>query len=430
MNKRQSRLHKELDDLTKEKGYKLLCGWYVDKSTHILICCPNLHITWMTPTRFKDKGTARACKECPIARCVRSEANFREGIKKLGGTVIGIYVESGKGILCLCSKGHTCRPSPDSIKQKYGMCKVCAQNCPKASEKKFREKIKLLGGKVYGRYIRSHVSVLCKCKNGHWCSPHPANINHGHGMCRKCVNKCFDQARENFEEEMKDRSYTIKGKYTGKDNSVLSMCERGHDCDIVPSLVRDGYGYCRTCYPISVHQGKTKDALKILGLDYIEEFRFPATLARFDFKCGDYFVECDGEQHFRYGTRYTPTEADLLESHRRDNFKMNYILSQGYKMLRFDYSWRKKSVQEIADGIIEGMRWMDTNNQSVYLSKPKIYEWVQIEELSALEEDSEDEQEEAKESQKTEDEQEVEEAKELKKKTKPKILIKGKGLLK
>lgn len=45
-----------------------------------------------------------------------------------------------------------------------------------------------------------------------------------------------------------------------------------------------------SCHQVSIGQGKIQQALKMLVFKYKEEYRFPKTLKRYDFKVGKFII--------------------------------------------------------------------------------------------------------------------------------------------
>ena len=75
------------------------------------------------------------------------------------------------------------------------MCLKCVNLCPKQAKDNFYNNIKKLGGKVIGEYVNSSKSVECECEKGHKCYPIPSSIQQGCGMCPKCSRKGFSKVQ-------------------------------------------------------------------------------------------------------------------------------------------------------------------------------------------------------------------------------------------
>ena len=93
---------------------------------------------------------------------------------------------------------------------------------------------------------------------------------------------------------------------------------------------------------------------------------------------GDFIIEVDGQQHFKVAPMFMPTQEKLLLSQKNDRQKMRFIFEKGFKMIRFDYSYAKKSVEYIAAQIKHAMTLLEDEDKLIWLSKPDIYTWLSL----------------------------------------------------
>jgi hypothetical protein len=127
------------------------------------------------------------CRICTGQDPETAKTNFYARILELGGKVLGEYVNSSTRILCVCSQGHECFVSPNSIQQGHGMCRICTGRDPETAKTNFYARILEQGGKVLGKYINTDTPVECICKNGHICKPRPHHLKRGIVLCVKCL---------------------------------------------------------------------------------------------------------------------------------------------------------------------------------------------------------------------------------------------------
>ena len=204
---------------------------------------------WMN---FEDSDYGIRCKKhCKkgminISSKKNCEKRFIKRINELGGQVIGKYLGKDISTNCICKNKHDCNPRPHDILQGQGMCKTCSNKDPKKAEHNFILNIKKLGGRVIGEYLGKDIRV--QCKNNHKCNPIPANVRrHGRGMCRICAQNDPEIAEKNFIVNIERLGGKIIGKYKGKDIRVQCICKNGHDCDPLPSSIRECQGMCNIC---------------------------------------------------------------------------------------------------------------------------------------------------------------------------------------
>ncbi len=93
----------------------------------------------------------------------------------------------------LCRAGHPCSPRPAGVHSGQGLCRVCAGNDPAACEQAFRAKITEFGGTVLEpRWLGRDAPHRVLCPAGHQVTPRPGNVLSGVGMCRVCAGKSWD----------------------------------------------------------------------------------------------------------------------------------------------------------------------------------------------------------------------------------------------
>jgi len=200
------------------------------------------------------------CSRCAGNDSETAKKKFHDNIKKLGGTVIGKYINSSTQVECRCSEGHTCNPHPSSIQQGGGMCITCSNNSEIAKHN-FYTNIKELGGKVIGEYEGKDIPVNCICSKGHHCSPRPNSIRNGQGMCITCAGKDPETVKQNFHDNIKKLGGTVIGKYTYSDIGVDCICSKNHHCNPKPNSVQQGQGMCIIC----ARKGYSKKAISWLN---------------------------------------------------------------------------------------------------------------------------------------------------------------------
>ena len=121
---------------------------------------------------------------------------------------------------------------------------------------------------------------------------------------------------------------------------------------------------------------KTAEALSLLNISCIREHSFPENHRRYDFIIAGFNIEADGIQHFTPG-KYTSTYEDLLESQRIDRDKMMLARSKGFRQIRFDYTWYRKSSKEFAEGLIQAFNaFTQDPSLMVWVSTPSLYTWL------------------------------------------------------
>jgi hypothetical protein len=448
MTHNQTRYYKEICNIAEKKGWLVISDRYDRDNTKMKFKCSEGHERDITPGSFKSKNRKSGCLVCSGQCSIESERKFRENITLMGGIVIGIYEGNKIPVHCICSNGHECLPTPNNIGSGRGMCLKCVDRCPIESEKNFRKSISLQGGEVIGKYRNVHTAVECLCVkkhkcypqpasiqqgrgmclkcvnhcpiecerrfiesitwmggvvvgkykysnvpvdcicvNNHECSPQPASIQQGHGMCLKCVNHCPVQSEENFLKAIAEMKGTVVGKYRYSDIPVECICSKGHKCQPRPAGIQQGQGMCSKCRQSHGERLITKffDELKI---SYEHQARLPEYPSyKYDFLtyCNGkhIYVEFDGIQHFDPNTHYG--KNGLFEAARRRDIKKTKLVVEHYKarMIRITYRTLKCDREEIRGLFIEALYtdkpllFIDVIDKNLHISvNAKIYSWL------------------------------------------------------
>jgi len=256
-----------------ELGGKVI-GEYSKDSVRVECKCKNEHECSPIPGNIRQGQGRGMCLICTGQDPETAKQNFYKRIKELEGEVIGEYVNARVRVECKCKKGHDCNPLPNSIQQGYGMCKICAGNDSKTAKQNFYNNIKKLGGEVIGEYVNNNTPVKCKCKNGHDCSPIPGNIRQVQGMCLICTGQDPETAKQNFYNNIKKLGGEVIGEYVNNNTPVKCKCKNEHDCNPRPSGVQQGHGMCLICTgqdPETAKQNFYK-RIKELGGEVIGEY--------------------------------------------------------------------------------------------------------------------------------------------------------------
>ena len=210
--------------------------------------CANGHECWPRPNSIRNgQGMCRICagNDPVVAR-----DNFYRRVAELGGMVLEQeWLGAWKPHLCRCIDGRECKPYPANVQQGHGICRACAGKDPIVAQKKFYKSIAELGGTVLEkRWLGANTPHLCLCAKGHECKPRPSSVSSGRGICSVCAGNDPVTAWENFRRRVTELGgVVLEPEWLGKDKLHLCRCAKGHECRPLPSHVRDGGGICRIC---------------------------------------------------------------------------------------------------------------------------------------------------------------------------------------
>ncbi len=245
-------------------GGKVL-GEYINSQTSIECECPNGHICNPHPSSIMN-GQGM-CRICTGRDPETSKQNFYANIERLEGKVIGEYVNSMTKIECICSKGHTCYPTPSSIQQGQGMCLICVGLDPETSKQNFYANIKRLDGEVIGEYVNSATKIECRCSRGHRCFPRPVKLQQGQGMCLICAKQDPETSKQNFYANIERLEGKVIGEYVNSATKIECICSKGHTCFPMPVSLQQGQGMCLVCVGLDPETSKRNFYANIKRLD-------------------------------------------------------------------------------------------------------------------------------------------------------------------
>jgi hypothetical protein len=183
------------------------------------------------------------------ARSIRSEANFRARLAELGATLLeSEWLGSHAKHHCRCAANHDCYPRPHDALKTKGICRVCARNDPAAAEAAFRARLEELGAILLEpEWLGALAPHRCLCREGHACSPRPASIQQGQGICVICGGRDPADAEHRFLARLAELGAVMLGPYENAHTAVHVRCTAGHDCWPTPVTVLQGSGPCRAC---------------------------------------------------------------------------------------------------------------------------------------------------------------------------------------
>jgi hypothetical protein len=162
---------------------------YRDTNTRVPVICAQGHACNPRPAGLQRGGGV--CRICAGNYSGAGEAVFLARVAEIGAMLApgAAYCGSGAKVPLICAQGHSCNPSPGSVQQGAGVCRVCAGNDPASAEGGFLARVAELGAALApgGAYRRNNTPVPLICAQGHACSPQPTNVIQGHGICGECI---------------------------------------------------------------------------------------------------------------------------------------------------------------------------------------------------------------------------------------------------
>jgi hypothetical protein len=372
-------------EMAERHNYSII-GKYVNNLTLVDAICDEGHQIKICPGDFK-RGH-RSPKSTKVIRCSnqihlveikRTSLGAKETFIKLaeerGYVVAGSYTNNRTLIPMICDNDHDVMIAPDNFKAGRG-CVKCSKLCPIESERIFIEELERQKFILVGKYVSNNTLVDVICKEDHSIQVRPCHIKRGIG-CPKCAHNCPIEAERTFGEEAIRRGYAIKSKYLGTHAPVNMTCDQGHHIMVMPSNFKRGQG-CGVCNQ-SKGERLVSLTLTYLNVEFKPQYSFPSSDRSYDFGFNSYkggvVIEWDGIQHFSYLPYFHDQNRSFEQERLNDISKTRDVIIRGNKLIRIDYTWIDKSVEELSDFISKAIDSADL----LIVSTPKIYSWLQYE---------------------------------------------------
>jgi ferredoxin len=255
-------------------------------------------------------------------------------------------------------------------------CAKCMGVCPKQAKEKFLSYALEREYQVIGNYVNNKDPIEMRCDKQHIFFTRPVNFNKGDG-CPKCSGLCQEQAEVKFRGLVLARQHQITGTYINTQSQIELMCENQHIFRVTPNNYTKGGG-CNVCSD-SYGEQLIRHVLNYLQIPFGRNHIFPFLPTRkYDFafridNIGVVVIEWDGAQHFSFQYPIHDNEDDFINGQEIDILKTQEVLSHGYKIIRVDYTWLKKSIHDIGSYIHHSI----LSPEPMILSDVHMYKWLQ-----------------------------------------------------
>lgn len=165
--------------------------WLGSKKKHRAVCAQAHSCAPCPQDVISGQGV---CLDCGYQQSTppTAEAKFRAMISTLGAVVLGEYKNNRTPTSVRCLEGHDNEVLPGNVLRGQGICRVCAGQDPDMSERSFRAAVERLGGTVLGEYVNNRTPVMVKCVDGHERATRPDNVASGRGICGTCAGMIWD----------------------------------------------------------------------------------------------------------------------------------------------------------------------------------------------------------------------------------------------
>lgn len=190
----------------------------------------------------------RAYKSARRPVSLAAEAKFRARLVTVGATLLDPWLGAHEKHRVICAVGHECYPTPGTLRNGAGPCRTCARKDPAAAFAAFRARLDELGATLLEPgWLGGMQPHRVVCSVGHACSPRPAGVQQGRGICATCAGNNPAAAEAAFRARLSELGAKMLGPYRGNKAKVHVRCAAGHDCQAIPNRILTGHNPCRTC---------------------------------------------------------------------------------------------------------------------------------------------------------------------------------------
>ena len=375
-------------EIAKLRNYNII-EKYINNSTPVNAICPNGHHTKITPGDLKRN---HGCNQCITSASKELEAIsdsskleqqtksassqsqdlLVEIAQQRGYSVIGEYSASHKPIEMVCDNAHDLMITPANFKNGRG-CAKCANLCPVESERLFTREIENRDFVLIGKYSNNVTPTEVICDQGHAIQVRPCHFKRGFG-CPKCAKNCPFEAEKDLKQQAMQRGYKIMSEYVNTNTLIQMICDKDHEIWILPLNFKKGQG-CGICNK-SKGERLISSALALLQIPFKMEYRFPDSDRYYDFGFNSHYggvvIEWDGIQHFSYVPYFHDKTRSFEDERANDLRKTTDVINRGHKIIRFNYMWIKRSIEETAEFISTAIE----SPELLIVSDPVMYSWL------------------------------------------------------
>jgi hypothetical protein len=248
-----------------------------------------------------------------------------------------------------------------------------------------------MGGIIIGKYSGHNKTVECICPKNHKCFPSLRNLERtnqvNQWMCSECSGCSSVVAERLFRDFVTSNGGIIKGTYINRRTRIECICSKGHTCYPTFQKIRSCGSFCGSCLDRTTSYGEKLiiEVLQNMKIKFTPEYHHPLLpKLRFDFmfilENKTYYIEYDGEQHFKRMPFFHKKVSSFDEQRQRDLLK-NYIVSleDNSVLIRIDYKWcKKRNLVKRPNVILELTKYIQNciNSENKIFAKEDLYTWI------------------------------------------------------
>lgn len=373
MNVRQQKMYDRCKRIIEEAGGTIISTRYINNSVPIKYKCRLGHNREQRPACL---FMGHLCSEC-------------SGMARITKEWIKNYIESKGGkwldereirnqndvIKVKCREEHVWDPLVSSMR--IGTwCPFCA-GLAKYTTEEMREILHKLNIRLVSpEFINTKTPCKLECElcGFNWVGKVGHYMYDG-STCMSCSGKIKRRTIEDMKEIVSRYGGEIVAgveNYKILKSILRCKCKRKHYFDITG----EGLVYGRWCKDCRMSLGEREVEVALNELDIEFEYQVKTYIGKslfwFDFYFNygnkEYYIEFDGQQHFKRHDVFHESYEDFLKDRSRDIKKTNFALSSGVFLIRIDFKEMRNIRQHIENAL--------QSEDIYYYSNREVYDWL------------------------------------------------------
>lgn len=342
-----------MQEIAEKRGGKCLSDTYINAKSHMKWQCCNEHIWMANPNNIKR---GKWCPKCAFTTKITIDDMKELALLKGGLCLSEQYKKTVLHLEWQCSKGHTWKATPSSIKTGH-WCPICARirsTMVKHTINDMQDIAEKRGGKCLSKVYKNSTTPLeWRCSKEHEWKARPSSIKYGSWCptCGRCRKKSIDQKKIktliNLHKYAKfNGGECLSNKYTDIATDLNWICSEGHTFYAPWRKIRSGY-WCPLCHGKFVK----KEEISRLLFEEITGYSFPKCRPIFlknpatgyklelDGYCKELSLafEYQGVQHYKNTPTFHRFENSLSELKNRDELKKKLCKENGIELIEVSY---------------------------------------------------------------------------------------------
>lgn len=332
-----------LIDFATGKGGKLLSSEYINSKQPVLWECNKKHQWKAAWSDVRRGGWCKKCNIISLRYCIQDIQQYATSME--GKLITSIYTSALIPMLWECSKGHQWKARWINIKRNQ-WCPTCA-GLSKPNIKELQKVAESKHGKLISKnYINCETKMTWLCEKGHSWNVSWHCVKRGI-WCPICAGQIKPDIIELQQVAANKNGKLVSTEYKTNKEKLIWKCKDGHTWKATWHHIKSNNSWCPICANKTYKSElECRNILETHFNRFFPNTRFYYNKHKFiEFDCYNkdlkLAIEYNGEQHYKYVSKFHKTEKDLKCQQLRDKNKIKYCLNNNIKLIIIPYTENK-----------------------------------------------------------------------------------------